>query len=645
MTRSSPSRIFRHGIAGLVMLAIWLGTGLSWAADEPEIQVAISADEIFVGDSVDFHVEIRNSKNPSAPDMSAVKAEFEVVANGDESRNQSSTFIINGRVTQQSVFSHVYHFRLIPKTAGKLTIPAVTATVDGKMLSGNEVALRVIEPEKQDLVLVEIEISHAKVYPTQPFTVTARVLVRPLPNDGDLNPLSPLRRRPPHLQVNWVDPESGLKVEEKTRWLQPLLTNDGIGFTLNDVAIRTGSFFDGDRSAVLALSKGREVRDGLDDKPIRYFVYELSRTITPEKTGDYSFGPIIVKGTFVSGVEQREYVARRLVAIAPATTVEVREVPSPRPPTFCGGIGKYQVTAAASPTTLRVGDPLTLMLDFERGAQSGSLELISAPDLSKNTQLAADFDLIDKNPTGRIEGSVKKFAYAIRPKRPDVSIPALSISTFDPQTEEFVETGTSAIPLEVSESGRVTGGDLVGSMPSTGSNTIKTRAEGISQNIIDPSELRDERLSLIAWSEAVLAIWAMAGLLMLIVPLYGRKSSDFVWQRRQQARRSAQRKLTEARTSLAEGRSDEALGQARSAIIGLVADTQNRIAEGLTTVDVAQILSTAAVPVEDRSDVLQLLESIESAEYGGGRSADPAAAIETATTLIARISPLLERGF
>ena len=75
-------------------------------------------------------------KNPSAPDLSTLRADFDIVATGDESHNQSSTFIFNGRVTQQTSFGHAYRFRLTPKRTGKLVIPGPTATIEGKTISG-----------------------------------------------------------------------------------------------------------------------------------------------------------------------------------------------------------------------------------------------------------------------------------------------------------------------------------------------------------------------------------------------------------------------------------------------------------------------------------------------------------------------------
>jgi hypothetical protein len=644
MKRTSDSRTMRRGAAGAVALALCFLVAQGLAAADPEIHVEASSEEIFTGDFVHYNVEIRHAKNPSPPDMSDIKEKFDVESGGDESRNQSSTFIINGRVTQQSVFSHVYHFRLTPKASGGMTIPPAKATIDGKTIFSDPLPLRVITPEKQDAVLVEIEASQTRVYPTQPFVITLRILVRPLPNAPENDPLGPLRRRPPHLQINWVEPPAGLTTADRNRWLQPLLSDNGVGFTLNDVVTNRASIFDGERLAVLNLAKGRQTRDGLDGTPIKYFVYELVRTFTPEKTGTYLFGPGVIKGTFVGDFDGREYSPQQLVAIAPAVSVEVREVPSPRPATYCGGIGAYTVAASANPTKLRVGDPLTLTLELQRGDQSGSLELISAPDLSAIPEIAENFDLIDKNPTGRVEGPIKKFAYAMRPKKDNVSIPALTVTIFDPQSEKFTDIATEPILLDVTQGSKVTSGELVGSMPVTGSTEIKSRAEGIFQNITELSELRDERTSIWIWSECVIGAWCLAGILIATTQVYRRKSSTAGWQRRQQARRTAARQLSSARTSLAQGQTQEALRYVRSAIVGLIADIGNRVTEGLTAGDAALALTAAAVPTQDRIAVQRLLESIEAAEYGAGQAIVPSQAIDEAQSLILRITPYLERG-
>jgi hypothetical protein len=61
--------------------------------------------------------------------------------------------------------------------------------------------------------------------------------------------------------------------------------------------------------------------------------------------------------------------------------------------------------------------------------------LISAPDLSGLPEIVENFEIIDKAPTGRVDGDIKKFAYGLRPMRAGVSLPALNLSNFDPTTE------------------------------------------------------------------------------------------------------------------------------------------------------------------------------------------------------------------
>lgn len=643
---SYPARKFFASCMGngfaLILFLLLYGFDTAWGADTPRIDVAVGANEIFVGESVDFQVEIKNVENPQKPDVASLQETFDVAFAGDHSRNQSSTFIINGSISQKNEFSHVYLYRLTPKNAGKLTIPPIKATVDGKDYLSKPIDLLVREEEKQDLVLVEILSDHEKVYPTQSFTVTARIHVRPLPERG-VDPLKPLRRQPPNLHLNWLETPAGLTSIEASQWLQPLVSNDGVGFTINEISASSGSFFGRSRAAVFDLVKGREKKSGLDGESIEYFVYELSRTFSAEKSGHYSFGPAVVKGTFVTGADGSEFSARRLVATAKAIRVEVRDVPIPRPATYTGGIGEYRVEVSATPTKLRVGDPLTLTLAYARGKDAGGLELISAPDLSAIPEIADAFEIIDKAPTGRVEENAKKFSFAMRPKRPGISIPSLKLSTFDPKSETFTEAVTKPIALEVAEASKLTAGELVGSVQSTTNNGIQKSSSGIFQNVTDLTELKDERVNLTWWMAAVAGVWCAASCAIAGVILGRRKSNDSVGKRRNKARREALARLTEANLLLTEQQPKEALRRIRAAFVGLVADTRNQVTEGLTPNDVDRALVDATVSETDRSSVQNLLESIENAEYGSGETIDVAESLRTARSLVDKIGPLLER--
>ena len=625
-----------------VLLSTMVTSFSSADEQQPEIRVGISAEEIFVGETIDYQVEIQNAANPSAPDVSTLQEQFKVTANGDLSRNQSTTLIVNGRVAEETVLSHVYLYRLTPMVAGELTIPSVKVVIDGKELTSRPLSLRVLDAEVQDLVIAEIQTDRQTIYPTQPFTVSVKILIRPLPTSNE-SPLLPLRRQPPQLQISWVDLPSGLASGGTSEWLQPLMSQNDTGFRINEISASSGTFFGGSRPAMFELPQARETRNSLDGQPINYFAYELTRKFVPEKTGRYEFGPALVKGTFVEGLNGQEFRGRRIVAIAPAVSVEVREVPSPRPATFTGGIGEYLAAASANPVRLRVGDPLTLNLEFARGSQAGSLELISAPDLSGIPEIVENFEIIDKAPTGRVDGDIKKFAYGLSPKRAGVSLPALHLSNFDPTTEAFTEISTEPVALEVAEASSLSTDELVGAISPSGNKEIRKSESGIFQNITDLTELRNDHVGLTDWLPVVGGLWCLSLCSVAGVIVHRRRANDAVGQRRSQARKMAQSRLATASQFEEDGKPREALRQIRAALVGLVADTQNQVVEGLTAADVRRILQNVGVSEADQHAANQLLETIEGNEYGGGDSVHVTSSLEIANTLIDSISPVLQR--
>ena len=625
-----------------VLLSIMITPFSSADEQQPEIRVGMSAEEIFIGETIDYQVEIRNSENPAAPDVSTLQEQFKVTANGDHSRNQSTTLIVNGRVSEETVLSHVYLYRLTPTVAGDLIIPSVKVVIDGKELASRPLSLRVLDAEVQDLVIAELRTDRQTISPTQPFTLSVKVLIRPLP-ESDESPLLPLRRQPPQLQLNWVDLPPGLASAGTSEWLQPMMSQNDAGFRINEISASSGSFFGGSRPAVFELPQARETRNGLDDQPINYFAYELTRQFVPEKTGRYEFGPALVKGTFVEGLNGQEFRGRRIVAIAPAVSVEVREVPTPRPATFTGGIGEYLVAASANPVRLRVGDPLTLNLEFARGSQAGSLVLISAPDLSGIPEIVENFEIIDKAPTGRVDGDIKKFAYGLRPKRAGVSLPALNLTNFDPTTEAFTEISTEPVALEVAEGSSLSTDELVGAISPSGNKEIRKSDSGIFQNITDLAELQDDHVGLTEWLPVVGGLWCLSLCSVAGVIVHRRRSNDAVGQRRSQARKMAQSRLATVSHFEKDGKSREALRQIRAALVGLVADTQNQVVEGLTAADVRRILQDVGVSEVDQHAANQLLETIEGTEYGGGDSVNVTSSLEIARNLIDSISPVLQR--
>jgi len=616
----------------LICVHLCLSVGQAAAGDAPQLQAQLAADQIYFGESVIYQVTLRNVKDPSAPDLSAFAADFQVTPQGDQSLNQNSVFIVNGRMTQQVVYGHAYNCQLTPKRAGVLTVPAPTALVDGSKLTGPTLSLRVTAAEKQDLALMEISVRPAKVCPTKPFEVTLRILIKPLPDAPNRDPLFPLcmarQPRPPALQVPWVNTPEGLKTDDLQTWLQKRVSNNNVGFTINNIPAQDAFAFFERRLVRFDLSAGREIRKGLDGTNINYFVYELKRTFTAKQEGDYRFGPATLKGLIVNGVGRGEYSATPVYAMAEPQSVGAR-LPLPRPPSFCGGIGSYRVTATASPMALRVGDPVTLTLAFEALPGSGALDLISAPDVSANAKLAEDFDIIDRAPTGEAKGGVKRFAYGLRVKKIGPGIPPLTVSVFNPDTERFVDIATEPIKLNTTESPQLNAGDLVGALPAGQSRELRSHQEGIFQNVVDVAELGNQRVRPFSYIVAVALMCLLYGGLSLFVASWRRKSGDVAWQRRQRALPEARKALAKARVAAQKGKHAEALRAIRAALVGLLADMRNAQAAGITAQEARTLLVQAGVSAELAAQAVGALETIEALEYGSAAAPDLEQALQT----------------
>lgn len=604
------------------------------AADKPVVLVKATETELFTGESLEYFIEVRNIQEPAPPDLAAFEADFDVVSQGDESRNQSSTLIINGRVSQQVTLSHLYRYRLTPRRAGELTIPAPITTVDGVEIKGDPVRISVREPEAQDIVIISQQADPVTVYPTQAFDLTLQILVRPLPDDKSKNPLAPLRQQPPRVDVAWVDLPKGLSGEDKTKWLQPLLSGDGVGFSLNDVTQRGGGFFDNPRAALFQLQQGRWKEPDLQGVEVNYHRYLLKRRVIAASSGTYRFAPALVKGTFVTSREGRSYAGERLVAVSNPLVVTVKDVPSQRPANFTGGIGRYRLAVSASPTTLRVGDPLTLSLEFGQLSGGGPLDLVSAPDLATIPELNDNFEVVDRAPVGRMVGEAKRFEYALRPKRAGVQIPPLVVSVFDPVAEQFVELASEGISLTVSDTDRVSAGDLVGGSGAPANRELRSQDRGIFQNNTTRTDWSNEQPQLATLVGTTVVSWGMVALLGFLRRFTTQYQNDGIGRRRRGARGAAQNRLSEARELVSDNNAPLAIQKIQFALLGILADVENRPPAGLTSSDLIAALENHGASPNDQQATIALFRELESAQYGGGTAASLGELINHAERLV-----------
>ena len=108
------------------------------------------------------------------------------------------------------------------------------------------------------------------------------------------------------------------------------------------------------------------------------------------------------------------------------------------------------------PPEVKVGDPLTLTLTL-RG--EGTLDAARAPDLTARAEVTDRFRVYEA--TEETRDGARLFNYSLRPLKPgEVVFPAIPVSYFDVDKEQYVTLQTQPISLAVKQAERIGEGEI-----------------------------------------------------------------------------------------------------------------------------------------------------------------------------------------
>lgn len=601
---------------------------LGWSQEQPSIGVDTDTEELFVGESLRLRVSLNNMEGVAAPKLEMLQRDFTVELIGESPMSQSSTTFINGRLMQRNLYRVDCDYQLTPKQKGILTIPSITVEYGGKRYTSEPIEIRVLEPEPQDFVFLETKVSKERVYPTERFEVTLRILVRSIP-DWEGDPIRPLAGRPPRLSIPWVETPDGMRGVDQNQWLQTLLSDRNYGFTINGIRTSSAFLFEGPKAALFDLLTGKTTKVVGSGEEHEYFVYEITKSLQADKPGSYSFGPAMVKGTFAVGRDGEKLLAKQIASVAATANVEVVEVPAPRPSNYFGGIGDYVLSTSITPNKCRVGDPLTLTLTIE--SDDASLEPVFAPSLSSNSTLSDSFEIIDDAPIGQTEGTKKVFAYSIRPKKVIDTLPPFTFQSFDPKAEKFVEITGNPMTIQVEEGTVVSVTNTSPTPPDTNvkpSDDPKDIVLGTSQSHpVSPSFFRPEYLV-----SAVGLSW-LASFLVLGFSKIRSTSRAKAAMRQADLGTQVQIGMRNAEEAWKRGEVDTACRHVQRQFAEILAGPDDRSCEGMTTLDILQRARARGIGEESVERLRFILGKLDECRFSSGTTEDKRSLIDSAIEL------------
>lgn len=460
----------------LVLVAVAL---VHCAAGAATFTAQLDRDTLTLGEQATLSLKFEGVQPQDAPAIPRIAGlEFQYVG------PSSSFSFINGQ-TSSSV---TYNYIVTAQREGEFTIPALRVNVSGQRLTSGALKLVV-----------------AKVDAPAAADVAAG-------------------REPAFLKL--VVPKSKVYVGEPMVGELDLCLRDDVegvnNFQLN------GSPTDGFSAGKTSEQQGMRRRAQIGNHI--YTIIPLSLPLTAIRPGSLTLGPFTA-GVVVTLPSQNQggdpFFSRffhqgeqKQVALT-TEPVKVESLPLPeptKPANFSGAVGNFTLSANAGPTTVTVGDPITVRVQI---SGHGALDAVALPIQD------AWRDFKTYPPTTKVEASdqfgfqgTKTFEQIISPQNADVhELPALSFSFFNPDDGQYHTLTQPAVPLVV----RTTAATPVPTLAAARNATPENQSpQDILPLKVNPGTLSPVRSPLIA-QPAFLATQSLPVLAYL---------AAFVWRQR-----------------------------------------------------------------------------------------------------------------
>jgi tetratricopeptide (TPR) repeat protein len=379
----------------VLFLTAWMLTAAS-AQAQAKFEATLDRDSISLGESATLTMTVENGSLQGEVNPPPVQG---LQYGGINSYTEN--FFDGAHLTVKNIVSVEVH----PAREGTFTIPAITATVDGRRLTSKPLTLKVVKGNLPTPAPGQLEAAFVRL--TAP-TNTLYV--------GQVIPL-----------------DIRCYCQAVARVDQPQLKSD-----------------------VFIIGTMPEVPQRAPQVNVNGTIYsylDFRVPVTPTRSGDLTLGPATWA---VSVVTRRDFFGNPFSTV-PANpssdTLQFHVLPIPTnnaPPGFNGAVGQFSLTQfEAGPTTVAVGDPITLKI---RIAGKGAFNVLTLPNDEtawrdfKTYPPSKKFDSPDP---AQIEGS-KYFEQVVTPQNVAVKeIPAFVFGYFDPEIGAFRTLTHAGIPLHV----------------------------------------------------------------------------------------------------------------------------------------------------------------------------------------------------
>lgn len=405
----------------LTTVHAWADNKATLTADAPD--VVVSGDQF----RLTFTVNTQKVKDFRAP---SITKGFDVLMGASRSQ-QSSTQIINGKVSSSS--SITYTYILMAGDAGTYTIPAASIEANGEKIFSNAVTIKVLPPDQSASGSKGSQKSGAQAGNQ---AASGRI------TSNDLFITATASKTTVHEQ-------EAILLTYKVYTLVNLRQLFGKmpdlkGFHTQEIELPQQKTFS------LEHYKGRNYNTTVWSQYVLF----------PQQTGKLEIPSITFEGVvaiqtvsddpfdaFFNGGGYQE-VKKKIVT--PKLTINVQPLPA-KPANFSGGVGEFTLASSINAKDVKTNDAVTIKLTI---SGSGNMKLISTPEV----KFPEDFEVYDPKVTNNFEASraglsgTQTIEYLAIPRHAgNFTIPPVEFTYFDLKSNSYKTLKTEAYNINVAK--------------------------------------------------------------------------------------------------------------------------------------------------------------------------------------------------
>ena len=445
-------------------------------ADSPRITAVLSNSEATVGETVELQVSVTGPGDTQAPEEIAVTG-LEIYRTGENASSQLK-FGAGGMQVTKTV---TYTYTVLPKNAGKFTIPQQAIRVGNNVLRTPELTLNVADAPGR-----ATGARPSRGAQTQSQSVRAGELMfaelivpKKVAYVGEIVPVQIRMGFDPRIRPRLIEPPEisgqGFTAEKLQQSGQ---TSESINGRPYDVvtyksaiaAARAGKFELGPvkAKAQVIVPRARSAPRSRGRSP--FDLFDL----------DDPFSDPFFSNPFAQMGERREVEIK-----SDPVALEIRPLPRNAPPSFSGAIGNFAMTTDANPKSVQVGDPITVTSAI---SGRGNFDRVNAPVLEdeRGWHKYPPSSKFKQDDEVGISGT-KTFETVLSPNEKKETLPILAFSYFDPAKEQYVTLRSEPIAITVQGTGPAA--NVAAAGPAAPTPATASRAGAAPQPAAKPQDI------------------------------------------------------------------------------------------------------------------------------------------------------------